>query len=136
MSTTNIAQKRKANNDIVAYRTGTLYYAAKTRAKNKNLDFTITKKWIKDKLLLGTCEATGFKFIYTMYGDLNKDTCNSYAPSLDRIDPTKGYTVDNVQVTILAFNKFKSDMVQHEVIAIAKAIIAYHISKRQLMVFS
>jgi len=127
--------KKRANKDIVKHRAKTLINSAKTRAKTKELDFDLELDWVEQKLRAGKCEATGLTFIFTLYGEGNISTkTNPYAPSLDRINSNKGYTPDNVQITILAFNKFKSDMVQHSMIDIAKAIVKHHMRKRRFTV--
>jgi len=120
-----------ANTNLLAYRTNTLYNAAKQRSKTKNLSFSITKEWIKEKLLEGKCEATGIGFKLTKCGE-GKEKTNPYAPSIDRVDSSKGYTLDNCQMTILAFNKFKSDTLEHDIIEIAEKILEIHSRKRQL----
>lgn len=127
--------KENANKDIVNYRAKILLQSAKTRAKYKNLDFKLELNWIKKKLQLGKCEATSLNFIFTRYGEFKETKkLNPYAPSLDRIDSSLGYTIDNTQIVIIAFNKFKSDIVQHKVINIAKAIVKHHMCKRQFTV--
>lgn len=123
----------RANKDIVKHRAKTLLNGARTRAKNKRIPFNLDLAWIENKLREGKCEATGLTFLFTQYEESRPKT-NPYAPSLDRIDSSRGYTPDNVQLTLLAFNKFKSDMTQHTMIEIAKAIVKYHMSKRQFTV--
>jgi hypothetical protein len=127
--------KENANKDIVNYRAKILLQSAKTRARYKDLDFELELDWIKQKLQLGKCEATGLNFVFTRYGEFKETKkLNPYAPSLDRIDSSLGYTVDNTQIVIIAFNKFKSDTAQHKVINIAKAIVKHHMCKRQFTV--
>ena len=120
--------------DLANYRSASLFYAAKSRAKKKKLEFTITREWVYKKLLSGTCEVTNFVLVLTSIGEVKatKKT-NPYAPSLDRKDSSLGYTPDNTQIVINAVNKFKSDMKQFEMIDIAKAILDKHISKRQFI---
>ena len=50
------------------------------------------------------CRVFGFKFIKNATKD-NRD----YAPSLDRIDPKKGYTKENTIVVSMLANRIKTD---------------------------
>jgi hypothetical protein len=127
--------KERANKDIVKYRAKSLFNGAKARAKDKGLVFSLNIGWVEEKMRAGKCEATGMSFVFTEYGHGTTKT-NPYAPSLDRIDSNGGYTLDNTQVVLSAFNKFKSDMVQHEIIDIAKAIVKHHMKGRQFTVDS
>jgi len=130
-----LQNKMRADRDIVKYRAKSLLNAAKSRASKKGLECSLTLEWVHKKLKYGVCAATGTPFVFTQYGECKETKkCNPYAPSLDKIDPSKGYTVENTQVVLAAFNKFKSDMVQHKVIGIAKSIVKYHMSTRQFAV--
>lgn len=121
--------------DLIKHRSSILYYAARARAKKKNLEFSITKEWVYNKLIEGRCQITNFILILTPVGTREeKRKSNPYAPSLDRKDSNLGYTVNNTQIVISAVNKFKSDMLQYEMIDIAKAIVHHHMSTRQFIV--
>lgn len=76
---------------------------ARTRARNKNLECTITKKWIIDRLNKGYCQETGMKFELKMLGGRNK-----LAPSIDRRNVKEGYTAVNCRVVIWAWNNARS----------------------------
>ena len=71
--------------------------AAKKRAKAKGFDFDISPD---DLTMPEVCPYFGMKFII---GDRN------WRPSLDRIDPSKGYVRGNVQVISMKANRMKSD---------------------------
>lgn len=88
---------------IIKTRATKLWHRAKIRKKPK---FQITKLWIKRKLLTGHCEVTGIGFDYTK--PKPHYNANPFAPSLDRIDCSKGYTYKNTQVVIWAYNVAKS----------------------------
>ena len=77
----------------------------KKRAINKNLEYNLTSDWLKTKLAVGICEATGLPFKYRP----KNSTLNPFLPSIDRIDSNKGYTRENCRVVITAFNLLKSD---------------------------
>lgn len=83
------------------------------RAKNKNIDCTLTIEEI-DALLEksgGKCALTGIKF--DMLNDKQYRT-RPWIPSIDRIDNTRGYTIDNVRLIAnavnLALNEFGDDV--------------------------
>ncbi len=86
-------------------RASRLYSSAKQRAKHHNLEFDLTPEWIAEKILVGDCEKTGLSF--TLEPPRKGYFHNPYAPSLDRRDQTKGYTKDNVDVVIWAYNQAK-----------------------------
>lgn len=73
-----------------------LVNAAKQRAKMKNLEFDITPNDID---VPEFCPILGEKLI--------KHT--RYAPSIDRIDSTRGYTKDNVWIISRRANLMKND---------------------------
>ena len=117
------------NNNLVSYKVTSLYNAAKTRAKANNIAFSLSTEWIASKLT-NKCEATGLSFVIKKQQDLNTSESNPYAPSIDKIDPSKGYTEDNCQMVIIAYNKFKSDYKETDILNIAKSIIEYKESKQ------
>ena len=90
---------------------------ASHRAKKKGLPFDLTLDWIVERLELGVCARTGTPFQLSIH--------NPDAPSLDKINPAGGYTMDNTQVVTWRYNyckqqgtdeelyQFCSDLVQH-----------------------
>ena len=77
---------------------------AKSRSKEKNLDFDLTFDYLFElnKSQNSCCKLTNLPF------DLNppkyKAGHNPFSPSIDRIDSTKGYTKDNVRLVCIAIN--------------------------------
>ncbi len=116
--------KVSANSNIISFRANSILNNAKSRAKKKQLNFDIDIQWLRDKLDKGRCEVTGLKFKYKKYDD---SKTSPYAPSLDRINPKKGYTKDNTQVVITNYNKFKSNHHTKHTIKIAKAILKHKV---------
>ncbi len=88
---------------IIRLRAAKLWNRARSRKKP---NFEITKLWVYRKLTYGYCEVTDIKFSY----DKPKPhyNANPFAPSLDRIDCSKGYTYKNTQVVIWGYNVAKS----------------------------
>lgn len=90
--------KEYISNNIPAY----LLRVAKSRAKKRNIEFSIS---IADINVPEFCPILGIKLEYNMNcGKGGKPS--SY--SLDRIDNTKGYVKDNVQVISHLANSMKS----------------------------
>jgi hypothetical protein len=74
-----------------------LFYGAKQRAKNKNIDFTIT---LEDVKIPEVCPVFGIKI------NLNERLT---APTLDRIDNSLGYIKGNVEVISSKANRLKNN---------------------------
>ena len=77
-----------------------MFVNAKARAKRKNITFTLTEEWIVEKLTEDRCDRLGI----SMSGK-GKRTFNT--PSIDRLDPKKGYTPDNCRIICWGWNAFK-----------------------------
>jgi len=89
----------------------TLLCAAKSRAKCKNLEFKITEN---DIYIPERCPVFGVVI------EKSDKTNNYNSISLDRLDSTKGYTKDNINIISLRANKIKSDATFEEFEAIYK----------------
>lgn len=88
-----------------------MYMNAKARAKRTNIYFDIQ---IDDIVIPDCCPVLGIK----LYRESRKDWCN--APSIDRIDNTKGYTKDNIMIISRRANILKKDATIDELIRIGK----------------
>lgn len=97
------------------YRAYILRGRAKYRAKCKGLDFNVSSKWIHKRLKRG-CALTGLPFDFS--GDMGP-----YSPSLDRIDPQRGYMEDNIQVILFGINALKHTGSMEDVYDIARALL-------------
>lgn len=78
-----------------------MFHSAKARAKKKGLEFTITKE---DIVIPEYCPILKMKLIPSV--DTGYSQCG---PSIDRIDPTKGYTKENIQVISIFANTMKQN---------------------------
>jgi hypothetical protein len=87
-------------------RANVLLQAAKTRARKRDQAFTITMDWVERKLLAGVCEATGVP--------LTLDAGTPWSPSLDKIDPEKGYTPENTRIVTWFYNRAKGSSTDGE----------------------
>ena len=79
-----------------------LINASKQRAKNKNREHNITVEDIKAIYPLdGCCPIFGMKL------EFNSAGFRENSPSIDRVDSTKGYTPDNIQIISWKANRIK-----------------------------
>lgn len=93
-----------------------LLWAAKRRAKVNNLEFNLT---LDDIIIPQHCPYLGIPIVHSRpLGDSRRDVA-----SLDRIDNTKGYTKDNIEVISWLANTMKSDASPELLIAFAKEIL-------------
>ena len=81
---------------------GLIFSSAKTRAKMRNMEFSITKNDIMKKL-----NDQNSKCFYTNE-DMSYDIKNPNMVSIDRLDSSKGYTLDNICLTTWEINNMKS----------------------------
>lgn len=82
------------------------------------MEFNLTKEWLMHKAA-EHCPLLGLKISYNN----NKPQYDS--PSVDRIDPAKGYTIDNCEVISQRANQIKSDARLEELERFVQNIRAY-----------
>lgn len=78
-----------------------MIWNARTRAKKLGLACDLTEAWVRAKIEADRCELTNATF------DLrptSKFKHNPFSPSIDRIDCSRGYTMDNCRVVLTAMN--------------------------------
>ncbi len=82
-----------------------LFSSARIRARKSNLEFSITEQDIKNIMNISECplRKTSFK------RGSNHKACDD-SMSLDRIDSTKGYTKDNIQIISYRANVSKNNV--------------------------
>ncbi len=83
------------------------------RAKEIGLEFNIKQE---DIIIPEYCPVFGIKL--TMLGDANYIRRN--APSIDRIDNSKGYIISNIRIISERANRIKSDATLEELKALVK----------------
>ncbi len=122
--------KERADKDIVSYRAKALYNAAKSRAKSKNIPFSLDYEWLKSKIENGVCECTGIAFYLKPYTK-REDYCkvHPFSPSIDQIIPSKGYTKDNCQIVCDQFNKMKNDNSMETTLFLAERFVNFQKNK-------
>lgn len=97
----------------IAYR---LFVSTQLRAKAAGIEHTITKEDIK---IPKKCPFLGVELTNHPRG--HPDIRNN--PSVDRIDPTKGYVPGNIRVISWKANSMKQDASWEELVTFAKAIL-------------
>ena len=80
-----------------------LLTSARKRARDKGVKFLLSVEWLKEQWEYqnGCCKLTGIPFNLDSVKHRNY---NPFAPSLDAIDPTKGYTPENTRLVCTAIN--------------------------------
>jgi hypothetical protein len=95
-----------------------IFHSAKKRAKKDNVIFTLN---LEDLVFQKFCPVFNVELDWTVRKSLDKNRTPRFnAPSLDRVNPNKGYTKENVQIISLRANFLKSDGSDLEHIQIAK----------------
>ena len=89
---------------------------ARKRARKKNIDFSLTRKWARDRWN-GCCELTGIKFVKI------SAVHNPYSVSIDRIENDKGYTPENCRFILYALNGLKTNGTEADMYRIAEALL-------------
>lgn len=93
-----------------------LFWAARRRAKNKGLEFTIEES---DIIVPTYCPYLGIELVNTRpRGDSRRDIA-----SLDRIDPTKGYIKGNIEVISWLANTMKNNATPELLVNFAKVVL-------------
>ncbi len=93
---------------------------AKDRAKTQGLEFNITLEyllylWNYQK---GKCALSDLNMTYEL--KVRRVPTNV---SIDKIDHTKGYTMDNIQLVCMACNQIKNDLSNEDMYKFCKAIV-------------
>lgn len=104
-------ERKNAYSKTIRGRLTTLLYSAKTRADKNNLDYQLDLEWLLSlyQEQEGCCLLTGIKLQFDSHHG-GKRHVKPFSPSLDKIDPAKGYTKENTRLVCafinLAINNF------------------------------
>jgi hypothetical protein len=110
------------NANPVASRIAKMLAAAKHRAKTKGLEFDLDSQFLYS-LITEHCPVTGAAFHWkTNYGAGEQGNPHPHAPSLDRIDNSRGYTKDNVWIISWKVNALKNDASEVDLIDLGMAL--------------
>lgn len=102
------------------------FLGAKERALKTNINFNITLDYIKELWYKqkGICALSGIPMTYLL-----KEGRIPTNVSIDKIDRTKGYTIDNIQLVCMACNQIKSDLTEEEMYNFCKKIVETYENK-------
>jgi hypothetical protein len=112
------------NRQFVGNLSGATWYRIMSNAKERGLNVSITKEeaWDLFQKQNGRCALTGMELVLS---PLFKDKVTNTA-SLDRIDSSRGYTMDNVQWIHKDVNLMKLDYPNEYFISICKLVAESH----------
>lgn len=99
-----------------------LYNAARNKAAGRKLDFDLKFNTVFRQVDRGYCMVTGIPF------DMRDSPVHGidlpFRPSLDRIDNTRGYFDNNVQVVVKMYNTAKYYWNDEDVLIMAKGLVS------------
>lgn len=110
----NKAHKEQRAKDRQANLAQFLLNACEVRAKKKGLDFNIT---IEDIVIPAICP----RLKIPLFSRSGKSGGGPNSPSVDRVDPSKGYIKGNVQVISWRANELKSNATVEEILLLAES---------------
>lgn len=97
-----------------------LYSAAKRRAKQKKLPFDVDTLFI-ESLFVSHCPVFETPLDWSIDRGKGRAPLPN-APSLDRLDPSKGYTKDNLWIVSHKANAIKSNATHEELRLVTEAV--------------
>ena len=98
-----------------------IWYRAKQSAKEHGRDFDIT---VEDIIIPEVCPYLGMKLI-TEFDKYNYNHSINYY-SIDRIDSSKGYVKENIQIVSRLANTMKNNATTEQLVTFAKNILKIH----------
>ena len=114
---------RVAQHQTVLFRCKEMLRAARNRAKKKNIEFSLV---LEDVLTLAKqprCPITHRLLNWKNTVDLQRSgIAIPDGPALDRIDPSLGYTPDNVWIISYRMNRIKNDATPRELALVSRAV--------------
>ena len=81
-----------------------------------------SSSYIEEKILEGRCEVTGIPFDLTTVHSEYANAKNPWVPSIDRIDSSKPYLKDNIQIVVYMYNVCKSEFSHTDVLTFVNAV--------------
>lgn len=109
----------------------TLYYSSEYRAKKGKLDFNLTIEWILERLCI--CPKTGKEFTFQDNGSTYSNRSPT-TPSIDKINPHLGYTIDNCQIVCWWYNSAKQQFSDDEVLDLCKSVVTTSLDMKNVQI--
>lgn len=94
------------------------FHNAKKRAKENELEFSITKQWLEENAVT-ICPLLEVPLVY------NADKSTANVASVDRKDSSKGYTPDNCSIISFKANRIKTNATTEELVLLVKNMSTY-----------
>ena len=109
----------------VEYTLRVIAAGCKNRAKRTGKECDIDVQYLLDKLKEqdGKCAMTGVELLSSRTN--TRINSHPHTVTVDRIDSTKGYTKDNVQIVSYIYNCAKNNWSHDDVIQMAKGVLKY-----------
>lgn len=98
------------------------WHSAKRRAEKRGEPFTLTKERIERALKIGVCELTGLAFDFEQKLRVGKGR-SPLSPSVDRVDPLKPYSDDNVRIVCDWYNMAKGQLSPEQLLEYCKQLL-------------
>lgn len=115
-----LAQIKDRRINEPAFRAYELWHGAKCRASSRGIEFSLPRADVERWMAVGICQVTGLRFDLA----LKSKRMGSFSPSLDRIDPNKGYIPGNVRMVCWIYNRAKGDGTDSDVMMLVEALNA------------
>lgn len=98
---------------------------AHTRTRKKGIEVSLSRECVDflAQRSAGACEVTDVPFIAKAYGVASKQPAGPFSPTIDRIDSSLGYQIDNCRVVCYAANLAMSSWGEDVLAAIAHAYV-------------
>jgi hypothetical protein len=114
---------RMIDSDSLEHYLKEIINGAKGRSRNKKIEFNLSLPIVKDlyNKQKGLCAITGMQMTHTILkGRINTNI------SIDRINPSKGYIIDNIQLVCIVINIMKSTLTIDELKNYCNLILKYN----------
>jgi len=132
-----IKEKKYAYLNTLHGRVKNMLWDKKTYCQKNNIPFDLDYNWLKPLIRSGICQLSGVKLHLVTRGNtgLKPRYIHPMSPSIDRIDPKKGYIKSNCRIIAWCVNAFKQQMTDDDVIKIAQAIVDFNKSGNNQKLF-
>lgn len=133
----------KHNNQSMSSAFGCMWQNLKRNANTRGIEFELTREQLEEiyERQQHRCNYTGWRIDpFTRRRWERKGEINQYVPwgrfnihkaSLDRIDPSKGYTIDNVHLVSLHINKAKLDLTDSHFVQMCADVVRTYSERKQ-----